>query len=108
MTHPFYPLLGREFEQVETITVVGVDWVYYTGDDGPLRTLSLGSGPILCKPRPAVQHAVARERSRALPIALISANPVISPSAPVRASGAIEFNRPPPFGRAPPGVSAWP
>jgi len=39
VTHPFHPLLGREFEPVETITVAGVGWVYYTADDGALRTM---------------------------------------------------------------------
>ena len=39
MTHPFHPLLGREFEVVETITVVGVERIHYTGDDGTLRTI---------------------------------------------------------------------
>ena len=39
MTHPFHPLLGREFEVLETITVVGVERIHYTGDDGTLRTI---------------------------------------------------------------------
>ena len=39
VTHPFHPLFGREFEPVETITVAGVGWVYYTADDGALRTM---------------------------------------------------------------------
>ena len=39
MTHPFHPLHGREFELVETMAVMGVEWVHYTGDDGTLRTI---------------------------------------------------------------------
>ena len=39
MTHLFHPLLGREFEVVETITVLGVERIHYTGDDGTLRTI---------------------------------------------------------------------
>ena len=39
MTHPFHRLHGREFELVETMAVVGVEWVHYTGDDGALRTI---------------------------------------------------------------------
>ena len=39
MTHPFHPLHGHEFELVETMAVMGVEWVHYTGDDETLRTI---------------------------------------------------------------------
>ena len=39
MTHPFHPLHGREFELIETTSVLGVGLVHYTADDGTLRTI---------------------------------------------------------------------
>ena len=39
MTHPFHPLHGREFELIETTSVLGVGLVHYTADDRTLRTI---------------------------------------------------------------------
>ena len=39
MTHPFHPLHGREFELIESWTILGVGWVRYPGDDGTLRSI---------------------------------------------------------------------
>ena len=39
VTHPFHPLHGREFDLIEITTMLGVGLVYYTADDGTLRTI---------------------------------------------------------------------
>ena len=39
MTHPFHPLYGREFELIESTSMLGVERVHYTGDDGALHSI---------------------------------------------------------------------
>jgi len=38
-THPFHPLLGREFDIVLRRHSWGLEWVYYHEDDGRLRSV---------------------------------------------------------------------
>ena len=39
MTHPFHPLLGREFELIESKPILGVECVLYASGDGTLGTI---------------------------------------------------------------------
>ena len=48
MTHPFHPLHGREFELVEIKSVMGVEWVQYTGDDGALCSIRQAWTSVAC------------------------------------------------------------
>ena len=49
MTHPFHPLHGREFPLVEIKSVMGVELVHYTGDDGALRSIRRGWTSVACE-----------------------------------------------------------
>ena len=39
MTHPFHPLHGREFDLLESTTILGVAFVQYASDDGSVRSI---------------------------------------------------------------------
>ena len=49
MTHPFHPLHGREFPLVEIKSVMGVELVHYTADDGALRSIRRGWTSVACE-----------------------------------------------------------
>jgi hypothetical protein len=63
VTHPFHPLLDREFEIAERRINWGVDWVYFHGAEGQLLALRV-SWTDLATPDPFVIIAQGRALMR--------------------------------------------
>lgn len=62
-THPFHPLLGRQFDIVLRRHSWGFEWVYYHDDDGRLRSVRT-SWTDLAEVDPVVVMAAGRSPFR--------------------------------------------